>query len=453
MNRIVKVVLFGLVILLLSLGIIGFLLSKNETKIIAFYKKEFNPEITSISLKNNVLTVSLNNTDETIYYNYSKQSTIPSTNDSNWKKVDNNSFSFEMDDNIYHAYLKNQNNEIKEINGIPEVGNITKIEVNKKDVYLALNDSFKLDVNFESVGKVDKTITYYSENDKIADVNEKGKITAKKKGNTKIHIKVGSEDIVVNVTSTNLITKKPKNFNNNKKYLSCGKYSKEENDLLDKILKDRIYTVGYKTRAATVEAARFLALEFPYKITYFSENGRGNTNGVDGEGRFYHKGLYLHKSRYKIIKKTINGPKPWGCKIYSVPAHGQRSNGFDCSGFISWVLYNAGFNVGDIGAGLAPHKDLTDYGKRTVFTKKVVKSGKIKVGDLLSSGGPGGGHIAIIVGEDKKNYYVAESLWTSPTIGVVIKKYSKNNIYNVFYYVMLMDDYYKKDGNITNMWY
>ena len=149
----------------------------------------------------------------------------------------------------------------------------------------------------------------------------------------------------------------------------------------------------------------------------------------------------------------MHGPAAWGCKMYSNPAHGYRRNGLDCSGFISWVLLNGGFNVKDVGAGLASGLDLTDYGKRTVFTKDLITKNKIKVGDLLSSGGPGGGHIAIIAGEDSKYYYVAESLWTSPNVGVVMAKYPKSSIYNTYYYVMLMDSYYKEDGKLTKMWY
>ena len=47
----------------------------------------------------------------------------------------------------------------------------------------------------------------------------------------------------------------PQNFNNSKSYLPCGRYTKEENDLLDEILKDRINDAGYKTRAGVVAAA------------------------------------------------------------------------------------------------------------------------------------------------------------------------------------------------------
>jgi hypothetical protein len=58
----------------------------------------------------------------------------------------------------------------------------------------------------------------------------------------------------------------------------------------------------------------------------------------------------------------------------------------------------------------------------------------------------------MIVGMDDKYYYVAESLWTGKYTGVVIMPYLKNTAYKRYYYVMLMDDYYKEDGNYSVHW-
>ena len=189
-------------------------------------------------------------------------------------------------------------------------------------------------------------------------------------------------------------------------------------------------------------------MEFPYRIRYFSENGREATNGVQGEGRYYNEGLYLHESRYVNIKKPLRGPKPWGCQLWSDPSEGYRPNGLDCSGYISWVMLNGGFDVGDIGAGESayPHQ-LTDTGKFTSVTNSLIKSGQIKVGDLFNLPG----HISIIIGIDDENFYVAESLNTYK--GLVVKTYSKKKVMRTFKYVVLMDDVYKNDGKLTNMWY
>lgn len=376
--------------------------------------------------------------------------------DDTWTKAQNNKCNFIIDDNTYNFYLRNNYGTIIKINEASDLGNILKLTLDKEKIYLAINGSHTPTLTISSVGYADKTITWTSEDNKIAIVDENGKIKGIKKGNTKVTAKVMDKEATINVVVTDLITIRPKSFNNKKKYLSCNKYTKEDNNLLDEILKDRVNTVGYKTRAGAVEAARFLALEFPYKIKYFSENGRmgERTYKVDGEGRYYHEGLYLHSSRYNNIKYKAEGPKTWGCTMYNRVSHKRSANGLDCSGFITWVLVNGGFDPGDIGAGVSPGiKDLTDYGEKTIFNAKVIKSGKVKVGDLLSSTGPGGGHIAMIVGEDSEYYYVAESLWTSPNVGVVILPYSKKNLFKRYYYVMLMDSYYKEDGKLTKLWY
>ena len=71
----------------------------------------------------------------------------------------------------------------------------------------------------------------------------------------------------------------------------------------------------------------------------------------------------------------------------------------------------------------------------------------VGIGDLFNIWG----HISILVGEDSKNYYIAESLDLYG--GVVINTYSKSNVKDYFPYVVLMDELYKEDGNLTKLWY
>lgn len=417
------------------------------------------PSVTAVKISDNVVEVKYQveeyKKDKDMFC-LKKLSNENIKDDDTWTKAQNNKCNFIIDDNTYNFYLRNNYGTVIKINEASDLGNILKLTLDKEKIYLAINGTHTPTLKISSVGYADKTIKWTSEDDKIAIVDENGTIKGIKKGNTKVTAKVMDKEVNIDVVVTDLITVRPKSFNNKKKYLSCNKYTEEDNDLLDEILKDRVNTVGYKTRAGAVEAARFLALEFPYKIKYFSENGRmgERTYKVDGEGRYYHEGLYLHSSRYSNIKYKAEGPKTWGCTMYNRVSHKRSANGLDCSGFITWVLVNGGFDPGDIGAGVSPGiKDLTDYGEKTIFNAKVIESGKVKVGDLLSSTGPGGGHIAMIVGEDSEYYYVAESLWTSPNVGVVILPYSKKNLFKRYYYVMLMDSYYKEDGKLTKLWY
>ena len=145
----------------------------------------------------------------------------------------------------------------------------------------------------------------------------------------------------------------------------------------------------------------------------------------------------------------------WGCKMTNLEEDEpffirgvKYPNGLDCSGFVSWSLVNGGFDPGDRGAGDSAYKyEMTDLGDYQYLTYSLINSGRIKVGDLINFSG----HIGMIIGIDDNNIYVAESLNTLG--GVVAKTYSKSSITKTFNHVVLMDEFYKEDGNLTDMWY
>ncbi len=436
--------------LLLIISFVGFMTSL----VIFTYPK---PPITKMYLENGKLNIkfSINKykINKNIYCYLSKEVKTPILSDENWIKTNDNVCQFDFKDDSYNLWVKND----KEIIYSYDSNNTKTLEFNvnysKESRYLAKKGTFKIDYTYKSIGINENNIKWTSNNEKIATVSD-GKVTGVSNGTAKISVNVDKETKSFEFVVTDLIVPVPKSFDFNKSTLACGEFTKEENDLEDKILKDRIAEAGYKTRAGAVEAARFLTLEFPYRISYFYENGRAaayRTEKVDAEGRYYHIGLYLDESRYSAIKYEKYGPKTWGCKMYSAPVNVQAQNGLDCSGFVSWALLNAGFDVDDLGAGIASHADLTDTGKRTELTTTLAKSDKIKVGDLLFSYIVGG-HIAMIVGMDSTNFYVAQAIWYGES-GVVITKYSRSKIESEFDYAVLMDSYYKEDGNYTELWY
>ena len=226
------------------------------------------PTVSSITLgKDNIVNIKFNVLDENvrnkIYFLYKTDNITPNVND-DWTLTKNNEVSFKMEKYNYYAYFMNEDNEIFEIEDIQKMGRVTNITTSKERVYIAINGKYKVDADYETIGVVNDELAWTSDDDKIATVDENGLITAHKKGITNVHARIGKEEKSIEVISTNLITVRPKQYNNKKKYLPCEKYTEEENDLLDATLKDRINDVGYKTRAGAVEAARFLALEFPY---------------------------------------------------------------------------------------------------------------------------------------------------------------------------------------------
>lgn len=242
-----------------------------------------------------------------------------------------------------------------------------------------------------------------------------------------------------------------------KAYLPCKAFTDEQAEILDKILDSRVKEGGEGTRGGVLAAARFLALEFPYTIRYFNENGRLVDHGIrphiDGEGRFYHKGLYLSTAKYDLLEKgasTSSGPNIWGCNIYDRFISRQNQNGLDCSGFVTWAMYNGGFDVGDVGAGEFKQfdDDLFDLGEHHQITQEYMKGNTYKVGDFIGRDG----HAALIIGISDTTVYTAESL---PPRFKVYKYERYNGIVkddNLTYVVEMSSIYPNGDGYTTDMW-
>ena len=231
---------------------------------------------------------------------------------------------------------------------------------------------------------MNENVTWESENENIATVDNNGNVKGVGYGTT--YVDAISESGIVGKTKvivSSFITKPV--INTKKSYLACKQFTKDEADMIDQILFDRVDKAGYGTRAGVLAAARFLTLEFSYRIHYFYENGRLNNYApykhVDGEGRYYHRGLYLNESKFSELSASFVGPAIWGCDLQNYTDWGPYKignyypNGLDCSGFVSWALLNGGFDVGDIGAGEnANHNDLDDLGTKVTITNELMNS-------------------------------------------------------------------------------
>lgn len=439
LSKIVVILLFFLTIL--NLGIFFFMQCSNKNvlkkdKIVIMYNNEVNAD--------NEYLVNIKYQD-----NYNIECSIDDVNY-------NSDCQYNLKAGLHDVYVRYNDSKIY-TNLIIETkyeGSFKSTLDNIDEYYLALNGTKKLEFTFDYPYEFDKTIKYSIEDPSIIEINE-NTIKGLKVGTTYItaRLKDGNHK-KYKITVTNLI--QPIEYNNNKPYLPCNRYTEEEAHLLDKILESRVKEAGVGTRGGVLAAARFLTLEFPYMLRYFNENGRLVTHGsrpyVDGEGRYYHKGLYLSKDKYKdIVKSTSTGPNIWGCNIYDQFISRMNQNGFTCSGFVSWAMLNGGFDVGDVGAGDYKQytDDLSDLGPHHELTTEYMKTGNYKVGDFIARNG----HAALIIGIDEKNIYTAESL--PPKLkAYTYERYSgivKDD--NLTYVIEMSSIYPNGDGWYTDMWY
>ena len=256
-------------------------------------------------------------------------------------------------------------------------------------------------------------------------------------------------------------------IDNYKEEIFLNAYTYEEEALLDAALEYRINEAGYKTRDAVAEAARFLSMMFKYKMPYFCENGRltgGEDYYCDGEGRFYHKGLYLTDAKYCLIDEDaiVNGPLPWGGYMHYSCGVLEHPNGLDCSGFVSWCLVQAGFDPGDWGAGnnfeggVFCLADLANGDGGAAWLNDLDPN-EIQAGDLIAWDGT----TAIVVGVDDEYIYTAHQYWDNgleviTDTKISLKDYPMGEDAEDWQYVSLMDNYYQSEGNgqgnYTAMW-
>ena len=393
----------------------------------------------------------------------SKDGSIADKNSSEWQEAKNGYCSFTVPNGEYSVYVRDKYGNVTDINKQKvNINRVTGVKTNKNIFFLYKGQKNKITYELETIGSDDNIpIVFKSSDDSIVSVDNDGNIEGLDYG--EVTISVGENggffhDVKVYV-SKNIV----KPTTELKPLITCNQFSKEEAKLLDQTLFDRVEEAGYGTRAGAIAAARFLTLEFAYRVPYFFENGRMNNFApylqVDGEGRYYHRGLYLSTDKYNIIEKVLNGPTIWGCDLmnytdwsdanYSYRYGYKYPNGLDCSGFVTWSLINGGIDVGDIGAGLdADHYDLSDIGTRVTITDELMASGRVKVGDLIGHNG----HAAILIGWDDNNYYIAEALPNIGGVRVTTVNRSKLVHNSIYKFIILMDDVYKKDGNYTNMW-
>lgn len=389
-----------------------------------------------------------------------------------WQKYSGNKYLIDGQNNFIH--IKDALGNIVDMD--PSDYAVLAIDVTYDDPYpmYPVGQQIALNCDVVSIG-YSGNLSETSSDENVATVSN-NVVTCTGEG--KATIRIGSNDVYkeFEIMVTDLYTL-PEADSSLKPFLTETICTTEEAHMLDEILEKKINEAGYETRAGVVAAARFLALEFPYKLAYFSESGRldpASSNRCDGEGRYYHKGLYLSEDKYEDIVASRYGPKYWGLFFREdtsddhsldeyylsggfVPADigsylylSKRPNGFDCSGHVSWCYYNGGFDLGDLGAGGPGSHGMTQLGELVYVTDELLQSDRIKAGDLVGFTA----HIGIVIGVDDEHIWISDA----NTSGLKNTCYERNvesfakDGKNTWKYFILMDSEYLEDGNYTPMW-
>lgn len=390
---------------------------------------------------------------------------------SKWDLYQDNKF--HLKSGTYYIHVKDDLGHIVNTDSI--INSTLNISI-KNNLYPSypIGETIDLDLEVLSLGQANETIIT-SSNENVVSI-EGNTLRCKEKGSADISVSSGdaSETITINVTDLYTL---PEPDSTNKPILNKTICTSEEAKMLDEVLELKINEAGYKTRAGVVAAARFLALEFPYKLAYFSESGRLDPQSAiqcDGEGRYYHKGLYLSEDKYDEISKSIYGPAYWGeyfledttddhskdefylsdgfvtsdigSQLYLM----KRPNGLDCSGHVAWCYYNGGFDLGDLGAGGPGAHGMNELGELVMIDEELLKSDRIKAGDLVGLQA----HIGIVIGVDDEHIWISDNLVS----GLKNTRYDRTlESFNQlgkdsWKYFILMDKEYLDDGNYTPMW-
>ena len=183
---------------------------------------------------------------------------------------------------------------------------------------------------------------------------------------------------------------------------SHGSSLEEFNNLIASNVEDS----GYGTRAGVVAAAVTLIAElgnnYNVKIPYFWGGGHG-----------------------QMIEGAASN---WGSGRCFTSANGQAYTacGLDCSGFITWALYNGGFDIAARSAG--SFQNLSGAERVTLEDSAILEPG-----DLLESNS----HIVLVIGVDEDEYICAEA--SSRTTGVLFTRrpFTKSG-----YWGVKMDGFY-----------
>lgn len=203
-----------------------------------------------------------------------------------------------------------------------------------------------------------------------------------------------------------------------------GDRTKYNNHLLSLVNKH-----GKRKRATATAIGKYISSEIGVKIPYFWAGGHWHYEWDGSKNTEMFRGFSPQWGCITSCMREFNGTN-------KLPA------GFDCTGFVAWVLFNSGFTKSEIGSW-SGEKALTYLGgkKLTVIDFKG-STGSIQAGDIVWRTG----HMGFVIGVNGSTVTIAHAKGTA--YGLVVEKYNSDTGKLIggsgnFMKVSLMDNYYE----------
>ena len=245
---------------------------------------------------------------------------------------------------------------------------------------------------------------------------------SEKKGAKKVEVEI--QDLAGNTTNVECKVEQIVQITTPTQVIACKGDRTEYNNQIAEIIR----TNGSRTRATATALGRYLSTEIGVKIPYFWAGGHWHYSwdGHDDTEQF-------------------KGVSPmWGCVIKNMrPYMGNDMlpAGIDCTGFVAWILFNAGFKKSEIGSFSGSTWLTRLGGKKLGVVDFKGSTGKIKAGDIVWRTG----HMGFIIDVDGETVTIAHEKGTA--WGLVVEKYSSRTGRQIggsstFMKVMQMDNYY-----------
>ena len=235
-------------------------------------------------------------------------------------------------------------------------------------------------------------------------------------------VSVDIQDLAGNVQRINCELDKSVVISNPTEVISCHGDRTLYNNQIEQIVQKN----GSRTRKTATALGVYLSTQIGVKIPYFWAGGH------------WHYSWDGHDN-----PEMFKGVSPeWGCPLKNMKDGRLLPAGFDCTGFIAWILFNSGFKKSEIGSFSGKNALTRLGGKKLELINFAGSTGKVKAGDIVWREG----HMVFVIEVSGKTVTIAHAKGTA--WGLIVEKYSSETGRQIggsskFSKVTIMDNYYK----------